>query len=227
MAEERVAVLADIHGNLPALEAVLRDVAAAPFGEARDMTSPAHPHDGAPASPRLTDPAARAGAPGIGGPPANGFAALVPELGVDDIAASLAFWCGPLGFTVAYDRPAARFAYLEREGAQVMLCERNGRWDTSRTVRPYGRGLNLQITVAALQPILDGLARIGWPVFEAPVEAWYRAYAKSGFVVIAHASSSEFRGRQAPLQDVARQLGVRFVIGEFGKALHDRMLARQ
>ncbi|MBE7220465.1 MAG: VOC family protein [Caulobacteraceae bacterium] len=105
----------------------------------------------------------------------TGFAALVPELGVDDIAASLAFWCGPLGFTVAYDRPAARFAYLEREGAQVMLCERNGRWDTGGTVRPYGRGLNLQITVAALQPILNGLAQAGWPLFAAPAEAWYRA----------------------------------------------------
>lgn len=33
-----------------------------------------------------------------------------------------------------------------------------------------------------------------------------------GFVVIAHASSSAFRGPQAPLQDVARQLGVRFVV---------------
>lgn len=33
-----------------------------------------------------------------------------------------------------------------------------------------------------------------------------------GFVVIAHASTSEFRGRQAPPQDVGRALGVRFVV---------------
>lgn len=33
-----------------------------------------------------------------------------------------------------------------------------------------------------------------------------------GFIVIAHASSSMFRGQQAPLQDVAHQLGVRFVV---------------
>jgi TolB-like protein len=33
-----------------------------------------------------------------------------------------------------------------------------------------------------------------------------------GFVLIAHASSFVFRGHQAPLQDVARQLGVRFVV---------------
>lgn len=105
----------------------------------------------------------------------GGFAALVPELAVDDIAASLAFWCGPLGFAVAYDRPAARFAYLERDGAQVMLCEHNGRWATGPIARLYGRGANLQITVAALQPILDALAQLGWPLFEAPADAWYRA----------------------------------------------------
>lgn len=152
------------------------------------MTSPAPRHGIAPvgpatpvepavsrAAPPLADPAARAGSPGRGGPPASGFAALVPELGVDDIAASLAFWCGPLGFAVAYDRPAARFAYLERDGAQVMLCEQNGRWKTGEATRPYGRGLNLQITVPALQPIVDALAAIGWPLFEAPAEAWYRA----------------------------------------------------
>ncbi|KRC11972.1 hypothetical protein ASE11_00340 [Hydrogenophaga sp. Root209] len=33
-----------------------------------------------------------------------------------------------------------------------------------------------------------------------------------GFILIAHASSLAFRGLQAPLQDVARQLGVRFLV---------------
>jgi TolB-like protein len=33
-----------------------------------------------------------------------------------------------------------------------------------------------------------------------------------GFVLIAHASTQVFRGQQAPLQDVARQLGVRFLV---------------
>jgi len=37
--------------------------------------------------------------------------------------------CDLLGFNVAYDRPDARFAYLVRGHLQVMLCERNGRWE--------------------------------------------------------------------------------------------------
>ena len=116
----------------------------------------------------------RAAAPGQGDAPAAGFAGLVPELDVTDLAASLRFWCGPLGFTVAYDRPAARFAYLALGAAQVMLCERNGRWEAGELTRPFGRGINLQIAVPALDPILDGLHAIGWPLFEPAAEAWYR-----------------------------------------------------
>src|SRR5271167_5024715 len=46
--------------------------------------------------------------------PVGGFAPMVPELDVLDLEASLGFWCGILGFTVAYDRPERGFAYLER-----------------------------------------------------------------------------------------------------------------
>ena len=80
-----------------------------------------------------------------GSRPEGGFNALVPELDVTDIAASVAFWCGPLGFEIAYDRPAAKFAYLQREGAQVMLCQINGNWDVGSLTRPFGRGINLQL----------------------------------------------------------------------------------
>lgn len=124
-------------------------------------------------SPVPADPQARALSPGSGAAPASGFAALVPELGVADLAASLAFWCGPLGFAVAYDRPAARFAFLERGPAQVMLCELNGRWDTGELRRPFGRGINLQITIDRIAPMLDALTALGWPLFEAPDDVWY------------------------------------------------------
>jgi catechol 2,3-dioxygenase-like lactoylglutathione lyase family enzyme len=120
------------------------------------------------------DPVERARSPGSGRLPDGGFATLTPELEVDDLDASLRFWCGLLGFAVAYDRPAARFAYLARGAAQVMLCERNGRWETGALERPYGRGVNFQIMVPRLDPILAALAAARWPLFEAPREAWYR-----------------------------------------------------
>lgn len=58
--------------------------------------------------------------------PEGGFAALVPELSVSDLSASLRFWCGVVGVRVAFARPESGFAYLARERAQVMLEARNG-----------------------------------------------------------------------------------------------------
>jgi catechol 2,3-dioxygenase-like lactoylglutathione lyase family enzyme len=74
--------------------------------------------------------------------------ALVPELDVTDLAASLGFYVGVLGFRVRYERPEERFAYLEREGAEIMLEEAAGpgrRFRTAALARPFGRGINLQI----------------------------------------------------------------------------------
>ena len=99
---------------------------------------------------------------------------LVPELCVLDLTASLRFWCGTLGFRVAYDRPENGFAYLERDGAQIMLCLTNGVWETGPGERPLGRGVNFQIRVSSLAPLLDALAAQRWALFIEPHDAWYR-----------------------------------------------------
>jgi catechol 2,3-dioxygenase-like lactoylglutathione lyase family enzyme len=104
----------------------------------------------------------------------GGFARLVPEFDVTNLEASLRFWCDGLGFTVAYQRPEDAFAYLEREGAQVMLCEMNGNWQTGPLERPLGRGISFQIAVSSIAPILSSLSNIGWPLFRDVHDAWYR-----------------------------------------------------
>ncbi|MEN3211449.1 VOC family protein [Methylorubrum populi] len=109
------------------------------------------------------------------GLPEGGFAGLAPELSVTDLPESLRFWCDVLGFRVAYARPENGFADLQRERAQVMLEAINERWETGALARPFGRGINLQIEVTALAPILVGLEAVGWPLFKPPHEAWYRA----------------------------------------------------
>ena len=128
----------------------------------------------------ILDQAARAASSSRGAVPEGGFNALVPELDVLDLARSLGFSCGPLGFHVAYDRPAAGFAYLVRGAAQVMLCERNGSWEVAELSPPFGRGVNFQIKVESLDPILDALAAVGWPLFRPPAEAWYRTGDREG-----------------------------------------------
>lgn len=75
-------------------------------------------------------------------------AALVPELYVTDLDSSLRFYTA-LGFTVRYQRREERFAYIEREGAELMLEEPRGRtWLIGPLEHPFGRGINLQITVS-------------------------------------------------------------------------------
>ena len=103
-------------------------------------------------------------------------ARLVPELLVTDVRASLRFWCDLCGFSITYERLEEGFAYLERAGAQVMLEERGrGRnWLTGPLDHPLGRGLNLQIGVADINPIVASLADAGWPMFMAPETKWYR-----------------------------------------------------
>lgn len=106
--------------------------------------------------------------------PEGGFAALVPELDVSDLDASLSFWCGLVGFRVAYARPEAQFAYLESDGAQVMLNVTNGNWATGSLESPFGRGINFQLSVRSLAPILTRFAAANWPLFCPVHDAWYR-----------------------------------------------------
>lgn len=104
------------------------------------------------------------------------WARLVPELLVTDIGASLRFWRDACGFRVAFERPEEGFAYLDLHGAQIMLEEKGqGRnWVTGPLEPPLGRGMNLQIGVPAIAPIVEALAEAGWPLFMAPERKWYR-----------------------------------------------------
>ncbi len=59
-----------------------------------------------------------------------------------------------------------------------MLAQRDPavpQWVAGPLGAPLGRGVNFQIEVQALQPILDRLAGAGWPLFMEPEEAWYRS----------------------------------------------------
>jgi catechol 2,3-dioxygenase-like lactoylglutathione lyase family enzyme len=106
--------------------------------------------------------------------PTGGFASLVPELDVSDLGASKSFWCDLLGFRIAYQRPEDRFMYIELQGAQVMLMQHNGNWETAPLERPFGRGINFQIVVDDITPLLVALEQANWPLFEECREAWYR-----------------------------------------------------
>ena len=86
---------------------------------------------------------------------------------------SLAFWSGPMGFTVCYTRVLQKFAYLERsDGAQMMFYERDGNWETGPFEAPLGRGAILQIDVSNVDIIYAAFMAAEIPRYVELRERW-------------------------------------------------------
>lgn len=100
---------------------------------------------------------------------------LVPELICADLRASLDFY-RLLGFEVRYDRPEERFAYLDRDGAHLMLEQPRSRdrlYPRAEFEHPYGRGVNLSIEVDDAARLQAGVLAAGHSVFLPLEERWY------------------------------------------------------
>lgn len=102
-------------------------------------------------------------------------AKLVPELMVSNHAASRDFYVRIIGFDVRYERPEENFSYLDLGGAELMIEQESDFWMTGQRERPYGRGINLQIEVDRVDPIVARLKEARIPLFRSVEEAWYRA----------------------------------------------------
>ena len=110
----------------------------------------------------------------------NHTAPLVPELIVSDIARSRAFYIDVLGFEVLWERPEEGFAYLGREGAELMLDELTDRsaergFLIGQLEPPFGRGINLQIRVSNVEALQAATVRSGAHITLPLEEKWYRA----------------------------------------------------
>ncbi len=115
--------------------------------------------------------------------------AIVPELYVTDLEASRRFYTAGIGFEVAYARPAERFVCLQLGESQLLLEEpasfgeaserelQDGRWVLAPMEAPFGRGVNLQISVPSVEAAAERLAHAGHPLVLDPHE---RSYEVSG-----------------------------------------------
>ncbi len=104
-------------------------------------------------------------------------AKLVPELYCSSFQRSLAFYVDVLGFTVRYARPEERFAYLDREGAELMIeqpIEPWRTWSTGDLLPPFGRGINLQIEVGDVAALRAAVLQARYPLFLELEDRWYR-----------------------------------------------------
>ncbi len=103
------------------------------------------------------------------------FNAIVPELSVSDIQKSLDFYVTVLKFTVEYQRPQDKFAYLSYGEAQLMIEQINEHWHVGKLVYPFGRGVNLQIETSDIFQIQKNLKDNNISPFKDIFESTYRS----------------------------------------------------
>ncbi len=102
---------------------------------------------------------------------------LVPELDVTALAASLRFYAEVLGFRTLFERSAERFAYLERDGVELMIQEAAGpgrRFRTAPLELPCGRGVNFQLRVDDVDAVHARAVAAGAEIVVPIEERWYR-----------------------------------------------------
>ncbi|TDF90540.1 bleomycin resistance protein [Paenibacillus piri] len=99
---------------------------------------------------------------------------IVPELACANFKESLHFYIAILGFRVRYDRPEEQFAYLDLDGAELMLTHAGIRLVHGIPSYPFGRGLNLQIEVQDIDTLYANVIAAGVPLFLPMEERWYR-----------------------------------------------------
>ena len=75
------------------------------------------------------------------------FNSLIPELTVMDINKSKEFYL-KLGFKIKYERINDKFCFLELEDNQIMIEEINDHWNTGKLEYPFGRGINISMSVS-------------------------------------------------------------------------------
>jgi catechol 2,3-dioxygenase-like lactoylglutathione lyase family enzyme len=102
---------------------------------------------------------------------------LVPELDVSALATSIRFYAEVLEFRILFERSAERFAYLERDGVELMIQEAAGpgrRFRTAPLEFPCGRGVNFQLRVEDVDAVHDRAVAAGINIVVPIEERWYR-----------------------------------------------------
>ncbi|WP_455565971.1 bleomycin resistance protein [Oceanobacillus jeddahense] len=111
------------------------------------------------------------------------FNKLIPELSVKDIQQSKHFYIKILGFQLDYERVEDKFAFISLEEAQIMIEESNGVWQTGALEYPYGRGINFQIEVEDVEPILQNIKKHNVPLFSNVMVNNYSDFIQKEFIV--------------------------------------------
>lgn len=99
---------------------------------------------------------------------------MVPELMVSDFNVSFDFYTRLLGFSVRIQRAEPDFVYLEQGQVQLMLEQvTESAWSTGELTAPFGRGINFQIELVDIEPLLTRLKSNKIALYRDAKETWY------------------------------------------------------
>ena len=92
------------------------------------------------------------------------FNSLIPELSVSNVEKSLEFY-QTLGFEIKYQREEDKFYFLQLEENQIMIQEENDNWNVGEMQYPFGRGINLSMSVQNIDEMYENLQQKGIKFF--------------------------------------------------------------
>lgn len=93
------------------------------------------------------------------------FNKLIPELSVTDINKTREFYVDVLGFKICYERPEDKFIFVEKDGNQIMLEQINDNWNVGKMEYPFGRGINFEMTISAVDAVYERIEKAGIKLF--------------------------------------------------------------
>lgn len=104
------------------------------------------------------------------------FNPLVPELYCSNFETSIKFYTEMLGFAVVYNRE--RFAFLERQGAQLMIEQPtppSRAWIVGDVQPPFGKGVNFEISTTNVAELHEKCKNEKATIYLPLEEKWYQA----------------------------------------------------
>lgn len=93
------------------------------------------------------------------------FNSLIPELSVSDINKSKDFYIN-IGFKIMYERIEDKFCFLELDGNQIMIQEENDTWSVGDMQYPFGRGINISMSVSNVEKMYQEIVKKKIKVFK-------------------------------------------------------------
>lgn len=93
------------------------------------------------------------------------FNSLIPELSVSNIENSIKFYT-TIGFRIMYERKEDKFCFLQLEENQIMIEEINDNWNTGPLEYPFGRGINISMSIRNIDEYYNKIVENNIKIFE-------------------------------------------------------------